>query len=179
MPATRDLAFSLLPLEPEPVSSGDGALVYRVIQPAPPHPLRIDFGEWTSAPYRGEGWADDEQVFAATANWILGTKARFFFPVRGPGDRHVSIQITPFTYSGAASQTLTLSVNDRPLDVSWVLDPGWQVIQVSLPESVLRQGLNTLTLNFDHAIAPSSVLPGNTDNRPLSAAVDWVEISGQ
>lgn len=179
MPATRALAFSLLPLEPEPVSSGDGALVYRVIQPAPPDPLRVDFGHWTSAPYRGEGWADDEEVFAASANWMLGGEARLFFPVRGPGDRHVSIQIAPFAYPGAASQTLTLSVNDRPLDVSRVLDPGWQVVQLSLPESVLRQGLNTLTLTLDHAMAPSSVLPGNTDSRPLSAAVDWVEVSGQ
>jgi hypothetical protein len=74
---------------------------------------------------------------------------------------------------------LTLSLNDQPLDGAWVLDAGWQVVEVTLPESVLRQGLNTLTLNFDHAVAPSSVLPDNTDDRPLSAAVDWVEINGR
>jgi hypothetical protein len=179
MPATRDLAFSLLPLDSEPVASGDGATVYRVIQPSLPDPIRVDFGDWTAAPYRGRGWVDDEEVFAATGNWVLGTEATFFFPVRDAGDRHLSMHIAPFTYPGAAPQILTLSLNDHPLDGAWVLDAGWQVVGVSLPESVLRQGLNTLTLNFDHAAAPSSVLPDNTDDRPLSAAVDWMEISSR
>jgi len=179
MPATRDLAFSLLPLHPEPVASADGATVYRVIQPGLPDPVRFDFGDWTSAPYRGPGWADDEEIFAATGNWILGTEASLFFPVRGAGDRHLSMQIAPFAYSGAPPQALTLTLNGQPLNGSFVLDEGWQVIELTLPESTLRQGLNTLTLDFDHATLPSSVLPGNTDDRPLSAAVDWVEISAQ
>ncbi|GAB4541000.1 MAG: interleukin-like EMT inducer domain-containing protein [Anaerolineae bacterium] len=179
MPVTRDLAFSLLPLEPEPVASGDGAYVYRVIQSPLPNPLRVDFGDWTSAPYRGEGWADDEEVFAATANWVLGTEARVFFPVRGPGDRYLSLQVAPFTYARAAPQTLGLSVNGQALEVSWVLSPGWQVVEATLPGSVLRQGLNTLTLNFDHAIAPASVLPGSGDSRLLAGAVDWVEVREQ
>jgi len=179
MPATRDLAFSLLPLDPEPVASGDGSTVYRVVQPSLPDPLRVDFGNWTSAPYRGHGWADDEEVFAATGNWVLGTEANLFLPVRDAGDRRLSMQIAPFTYPGAPAQTVTVNLNGRPLNVSFVLDEGWQVIEVTLPESTLRQGLNTLTLSFDYAIAPSSVLPGNTDDRPLSAAVDWLEIGVQ
>ena len=179
MPATRDLAFSLLPLDPEPVASGDGSTVYRVVQPSLPDPLRVDFGNWTSAPYRGHGWADDEEVFAATGNWVLGTEANLFLPVRDAGDRRLSMQIAPFTYPGAPAQTVTVNLNGRPLNVSFVLDEGWQVIEVPLPESTLRQGLNTLTLSFDYAIAPSSVLPGNTDDRPLSAAVDWLEIGVQ
>jgi hypothetical protein len=180
MPAVRDLAFSLLPLDPNPVASGDGATVYRVVQPPPPDPLRVDFGNWTAVPYRGEGWADDEEVFAATANWVLGSEARFFFPVRGAGDRRLALHIAPFAYPGAPPQTLTLSLNGHPLDVNFSLREGWQVIETLLPESALRQGLNTLTLRFDHATRPSAVLPATSDDRPLSAAVDWVEVrSGQ
>jgi len=74
---------------------------------------------------------------------------------------------------------LTLNLNGQPMNVSFVLDEGWQVIEATLPESAMRQGLNTITLNFDHAVTPSSVLPGNIDDRPLSAAVDWVETSAQ
>jgi len=91
----------------------------------------------------------------------------------------VSMQIAPFAYPGAPPQMLTLNLNGQPLNVSFVLDEGWQVIEATLPESTLGQGLNTLTLDFDHALTPSSVLPGNIDDRPLSAAVDWVEISAQ
>jgi len=179
MPAVRDLAFSLLPLDPEPVAGGDGATVYRVVPPPVPNPLRVDFGDWRSAPYRGEGWGDDEEVFATTANWAVGTQARVFFPVRGGGDRRLSMRIAPFAYPGAPPQTLTLSLNGRPLPGSFALSEGWQVIEATLPQSALRQGLNTLTLGFDHATPPSTALPGSSDDRPLSAAVDWVEVSGE
>jgi hypothetical protein len=179
MPATRDLALALLPLDPAPVASGDGATAYRVVQPPPPDPLRVDFGAWTAAPYRGEGWGDDEEVFAASANWVLGTEARLFFPVRGSGDRRLALRITPFAYPSAPPQTLALVLNDQPVGGMLSLDEGWQVIETTLPESALRQGLNTLVLRLGHATPPSDVLPGVSDERPLSAAVDWVEVGRQ
>jgi hypothetical protein len=179
MPATRDLAFALLPLDPAPVASGDGATAYRVVQPPLPDPLRVDFGTWTAAPYRGEGWGDDEEVFSASANWVLGTEARLFFPVRGSGDRRLALRITPFAYPDAPSQTVDLVLNDKPVRWTLYMGEGWQVMETTLPESMLRQGLNTLTLRFDHATRPSDVLPGVSDERPLSAAVDWVEVGRQ
>jgi hypothetical protein len=148
-----------------------------VIQPPLPDPLRVDFGDWRSAPYRGEGWADDEEIFAATANWAVGTEARFFFPLRGEGARRLRMQIAPFAYPGAPPQTLTLTLNDRPLDGTITLREGWQVVEVNLPAWALQQGLNTLILQFEYATSPSAALPGNQDDRPLAAAVDWIEIS--
>jgi hypothetical protein len=70
-----------------------------------------------------------------------------------------------------------MSLNDQVLDVVLPLREGWQVIEVTLPESLLHQGLNILTLQFDHATPPSAVLPGALDDRPLAAAVDWLEVS--
>jgi len=177
MPATRDLAFSLIPLDPNPLASDDGATVYRVEQTPLREPLRVDFGDWTSAPYRGGGWADDEEVFAASANWAVGTEARFFFPVRGVGARRLALRIVPFAYPDAPPQRLTLSLNDQPLDISLPLGQGWQVLETTLPEWALRQGLNALTLHFEYAASPSSVLPASTDGRSLAAAVDWMEVS--
>ena len=176
MGATQDLAFSLLPLDSQPVVSGDGAAVYRIAQPPVPDTVWVDFGDWTSAPYRGEGWSDDEDVFAASANWAVGTEARVFFPVRGAGERYLSMQIAPFAYPGAPSQTVSLSVNDERPFGRILLAEGWQIIGVTLPGPALREGLNTLTLRFDHAVRPSTVLPGNTDDRPLAGAVDWMEV---
>jgi hypothetical protein len=179
MPAARDLAFALLPLDLDPVASGDGATAYQVVQPPLPDPLRVDFGDWAAAPYRGEGWGDDEEVFSASANWVLGTEARIFFPVRGGGTRHLALRITPFAYPDAPSQTVALILNDKPAGETLSLGEGWQVIETTLPESALRQGLNTLVLRFGHAVAPSGVLPGVSDERPLSAAVDWVEVGSR
>jgi hypothetical protein len=179
MPAARDLAFSLLPLDSQPLASGDGAAVYRVIQPPVADPLRVDFGEWSSAPYRGEGWAGDEEIFAATANWAVGTEAHFFFPVRGPGDRRFAAHIAPLAYPGAPPQRLSLRLNGQALDAPLALHDGWQVVQATLPEAALRQGLNRIALRFDYAAAPTAVLPGASDDRPLAAAVDWIEVRSE
>ena len=173
---TAQLALSLVPVEAQPVSEADGTTVYRVVQSPVPDPLRIDFGDWTAAPYRGDGWYDDEDVFAAGANWAVQLQAQVFLPVRGAGDRTLSMQIAPFVYPGAPSQKVTFSLNDYPLDASFALNEGWQVIRVTLPEAALRQGLNRLDLHFDHATAPSAVLPGSTDGRTLAAAMDWLEV---
>ena len=89
------------------------------------------------------------------------------------------MRIAPFAYPSASPQTLTLSLNGQPLDIVSSLREGWQVVEITLPGSKLRQGLNTLTLRFDHAIAPSDVLHDVPDDRPLAAAVDWVQVGSQ
>jgi hypothetical protein len=173
---TRELALALLPHEPTPFACAGGTCVYRLIQPSLPNPLRIELGEWRSFPYRGEGWGDDEEVFGAQANWVIGSEAHLFFPVRGAGDRRLALRIAPFAYPGAAQQTLTLTLNGRPIGKSLELGEGWQIVSLRVPHSVLRQGLNVLTLHFAHAVAPVAVLD-IPDDRPLAAAVDWLEIS--
>jgi len=143
-----------------------------------PNPLRVDLGDWRSLPYRGEGWGDDEEVFGTMANWVIGTEARLFFPVRGAGERRLALRLVPFSYPGAARQTLTLTLNSQPLGRPFDLDEGWQIISARAPESTLRQGLNTLTLHFAYAVPPANVL-NIPDDRPLAAAVDWIEVSSE
>jgi len=174
--ATRELVLALLPHVPTPLASADGVLVYRLLQPPLPNLLRIDLGDWRSAPYRGEGWGEDEEVFGATANWVIGTQAQLFFPVRGKGERRIALRIAPFDYPDAAQQALTLTLNGQSLRGRITLDGGWQITSVRLPESMLRQGLNTLTLHFAHAVPPATVLDVS-DSRPLAAAVDWMEVA--
>jgi hypothetical protein len=126
-----------------------------------PNPLLLDFGDWTSDPYRGEGWAGNEEIFAATANWATATEATLFFPVRGSGDRHLSLQIAPFSYPGVPRQTLSLSLNDHLLANNFSLHEDWQLIEATLPAANLTSGLNRLTLHFAHTAQPRQVLPAS------------------
>lgn len=175
--ATRELALALLPHEPTPLRCASSTCVYRLIQSPLSNPLRIDLGEWRSFPYRGAGWGDDEEVFGTRANWVIGSHAYLFFPVRGTGDRRLALRIVPFAYPGAAQQTLTLTLNERPLGKTLELDEGWQIVSIRAPHAVLHQGLNKLGLHFAYAVPPANVL-NVPDDRPLAAAVDWLEISG-
>ncbi|MCS7261486.1 MAG: hypothetical protein NZ765_12055, partial [Anaerolineae bacterium] len=110
------------------------------------------------------------------ANWVIGLQAQLFFPVRDPGDYRLALRIAPFTYPGAAQQTLTLALNGQLLGKSLEMGEGWQIVSIRVPRSALRQGLNTLTLQFAYAVAPAAVLDVR-DDRPLAAAVDWFEVS--
>jgi hypothetical protein len=159
--ATRHLALELIPHQAEPVYQSPGTQALAVQQKDIPNPLLLDFGDWTSDPYRGEGWAGNEEIFAATANWATAAEATLFFPVRGSGDRHLSLQIAPFSYPGMPEQTLSLSLNDHLLANNFSLYEGWQLIETTLPAANLISGLNRLTLHFAHTAQPRQVLPAS------------------
>ncbi|MCB0197217.1 MAG: hypothetical protein KDJ65_35045, partial [Anaerolineae bacterium] len=158
--STRMLALDLIPHQPEPVYESPGVQAFAVEQAAIPASLVIDFGDWTSDPYRGHGWAGNETVFDATGNWATAAEAEIFVPVRGSGDRQLALQIAPFSYPGAPEQQVEMRLNDAVLD-SYPLHDGWQTIELSLPETGLINGLNRLTLHFAHTAQPRQVLPAN------------------
>ncbi len=158
-PATRRLALDMIPHRAEPVYQSPGVQAFAVEQVPVPEPLVLDFGDWTSAPYRGEGWAGDEIIFAATANWATAIEAVIFFPVRGSGDRQLALQVAPFTYPGSPSQAVGLILNGREILHDLPLHEGWQPVEAVLPETALTPGLNRLSLRFAHTAQPRQVLP--------------------
>jgi len=159
--ATRELTLSLIPHQAQPAYQSPGVEVFAVT-PAPiPNPLVLDFGDWTSAPYRGEGWTDNETVFAATANWATATTAEIFFPARGPGNRNLALQIAPFNAPGLPPQRVSFAVNGHQLIDSYSLREGWQRIELTLPAEFLQDGLNRLALQFNHTAQPRQTLPAN------------------
>jgi hypothetical protein len=157
--ATRSLALELIPHQPEPVYHSPGVQAFAVQQADLPDSLRIDFGDWTAFPYRGEDWAGDEEIFSATANWAVAEEAEIFFPIRGLSERQLVLQIAPFSYLGLPEQQVHFSLNGQRLDRIFSLREGWQVIELALPEIALKQGLNRLTLHFGRLTEPRQVLP--------------------
>ncbi|MCK6624273.1 MAG: hypothetical protein L6R45_03745 [Anaerolineae bacterium] len=159
--STRQLALDLIPHDPQPSYQSRGVQAFAVQQGAIPDPLILDFGDWSSDPYRGEGWSSNEEIFAATANWAAAAEVVLFFPIRGPGNRRVSFQIAPFSYPGMPRQSVVLVLNNYLLLDSFSLSEGWQTIEASLPESYLTPGLNRLMLRFTQTAQPRQVLPAN------------------
>ncbi|MDM8527711.1 interleukin-like EMT inducer domain-containing protein, partial [Anaerolineales bacterium HSG24] len=165
--ATQQLAFDLIPHVPEPVYQSPGVRAFAIQQATLPNPLTIDMGDWSSDPYRGHGWAGNETIFAATANWITGNEAELYFPVQGAvqtdGDRHVTMQIAPFSYPESPPQQLTIKLNEQStILLSQTLNEGWQEIQITLPEARLHTGLNRLYLQLSHTAQPRQVIPTDT-----------------
>jgi hypothetical protein len=156
------MALDLIPHQPDPVYESPGVQAFAVQQAEIPNPLVLDFGDWRSDPYRGEGWAGNEEIFAATANWAMDTEAVIFFPARGGGDRRLVLQIAPFNYPNMPSrQSIGFSLNGEPVANNFSLEEGWQTIEVTLPKTSLKEGLNRLTLHFSQTAQPRQVLPAS------------------
>jgi len=174
MTRTVDYALEILPLEPEPVYDRDGVLAYRVIQPPPQADFTIDFGLEETEMYRGEGWSWNEEIGGLNANWATAQRARVFVPLRQEGDYKLTIAALPFSHQGAPPQKVKITMNGHPVS-ELSLTANWAPYKVDIPSTVIRYGLNELTLHFSHLASPQDVLPGSSDQRTLAVAVDYVK----
>jgi hypothetical protein len=136
-------------------------LLYRVRQRPLPDRLEVDLGTggWATMAL-GEGWAADEVIAGATANWAVAQRARVFLPAQEE-DYQLTLRAMPFDYPGAQTQSLELWLNGAPLALDLVLAPGWNEVGLRVPAERLDPGLNEVRLRFDHLAAPADVLPGD------------------
>ncbi|MFB0536536.1 MAG: hypothetical protein ACETWR_16315, partial [Anaerolineae bacterium] len=158
MTRTVDYALEVLPLEPEPVYDRDGVLAYRVIQPPPRTDFVIDFGLEETEMYRGEGWSWNEEMGGVSANWATAHQARVFIPLRQEGDYKLTLAALPFSYQGVPPQKVQVTMNGHPVS-ELSLTANWAPYEVDIPSTVIRYGLNELTLHFSHLASPQDVLP--------------------
>jgi hypothetical protein len=174
MTRTVDYALEVLPLEPKPVYDREGVLAYRVIQPPPRADFTIDFGLEETEMYRGEGWSWNEEIGGVSANWATAQRARVFIPLHQEGDYKLTIAALPFSYQGAPPERVNITMNGH-LVSELALTANWAPYEVDIPSTVIRYGLNELTLHFSQLASPQDVLPENLDQRTLAAAVDYVK----
>jgi hypothetical protein len=175
MTRTVDYALEVLPLEPEPVYNRHGVLAYRVIQPPPRTDFIIDFGLEETEMYRGEGWSWNEEIGSVSANWAMAQRARVFIPLHKMGDYRLTIAALPFSYQGTPPQRVNIMMNGYPVS-ELSLTANWAPYEVDIPSTVIRYGLNEMTLHFSHLASPQDVLPGSSDQRTLAVAVDYVKL---
>jgi len=174
MARTVDYALEILPLEPEPTYDREGVLAYRVIQPPPRSDFTIDFGLEETDMYRGEGWSWNEEIGGVKANWAAAQRARVLVPLRQEGDYKLTMAALPFSYQGAPPQRVKVTMNGHPVS-ELSLTVNWASYEVDIPSTVVRDGLNELTLHFSHLASPQDVLPESSDPRTLAVAVDYVK----
>jgi len=163
---TRDAALAyveeVLPMHK--IYDQDGWLLYRVDRdPATTRTaVEVDFG--STAPLaqmaQGEGWAADELLQGATANWAVEQEARVLLPSTDGAGYRLTVRALPFEYPDAKVQTMALVVNGHRLEPV-TLSPGWADYAWEVPADLLEQPINDLRFEFDHLSAPADVLPGD------------------
>ena len=153
----------VLPLEAAPFWTGEGIEAYRVIQPTAPVAMSVDLGEPGTAPYRGEGWYEDEVIQGRSAVWAGadGVDARLFLRTDDAQPHTLILDVLPFAYPGAPTQQLRVFVNGRPVGSPVNLAPGWQQLTFSIPAGITRDHTNVITLRAAWRARPRDVFPGH------------------
>ncbi|MCP4165715.1 MAG: hypothetical protein GY759_07455 [Chloroflexi bacterium] len=153
--ASQQLALDLIPHSEEPIID-DGQIQVWAVEPDEPLPLALDFGGQVTDAWRGRGWARDEaDVGGASGIWATAERSHVLFRSEDTTPRRLKLRVQPFTWPGATPQKLTIALNDKQLDATITLAPGWQEYEVELTPQV---GINHLWFEFGRVDSPRLVL---------------------
>jgi hypothetical protein len=119
----------------------------------------------------GSGWADAEGDF----RWAVGRRATLLFPRRTPRNRVIRVHALPLSDPALPPQNVHVSLNGHLLGAI-ALAPRWSDYSIAAAAISWKDGLNTLTFDFDRATAPASNDPSSVDRRELAAAFRRISI---
>lgn len=131
----------------------------------------LDIGDPAVAGFTGGGFGRDLAVTDAGRQvvWIEGETARVRVPRAGWHGATIRVAIRPHAPHDGRVQRVAAALNGRAVGVT-TLREGWQEIAFASRGRDWRYGFNVLELQFSYAA------PSDGDPRPLSAAIDWLQI---
>jgi hypothetical protein len=135
---------------------------------------RIELGVDDEVAVR-EGWHRPERDGGTTFRWA-SREAALRVALDHPATLRVQIRSRAFTWPGAPPQTVALTVNGTAGGPAVAVPEAWATVEILVPQAHWRAGVNDLRLTFARATRPSD-LGASTDQRDLSAAVDYVRVA--
>lgn len=149
-------------------------IVYEMERPPAGRPLNIDFTQAWSALYVGRGF----QPPSDSGSWAARSEAELQLPIHGKDWKAVAVEMMPFVYEGASSQTVELFLNGCRLG-SVTLEPRVVACQFPIPSGALDdRPCSTLRFRFKYCLSPADVGLSN-DRRPLAGAVRRLHVLGE
>lgn len=131
--------------------------------------------EQADEPFVLAGFHGPESAGGNWFRWLSGREARFVMPLDDARAARLRLRMAPMDYPGAEPQKLEVLVNEQSLG-SVAMRPDFDNYDFAVPAAALRSGLNVVTLRFARAMSPADVVPGSTDRRVFSAAIDSAEL---
>lgn len=136
---------------------------------------RFDFGG-AELLLQGRGWSYPETNRGGVGyQWAMGPVVELGLPLEKPRPAWIRLRALPFQYPEAPPQILELRLNEKAI-ATVELVGGWTQHEFRVPPAAWSSGANILFLTFSRSTAPAQVVPGSHDQRPLSAAFDFLEL---
>ena len=131
--------------------------------------------EHADEPFVLAGFHGPESIEGNWFRWLSAKEARFVVPLDEPRTATLRLRMSPMDYPGAVPQRMEVLVNDRSAG-SAIMRPDFDNYDFAVSKDFWRPGLNVVTLRFARAESPAQVVPGSTDRRLFSAAIDSAEL---
>jgi hypothetical protein len=132
---------------------------------------KIDLGTPEATRFLGSGW--DRAEVGLEGLWANNLSAILYFtPGKGGGDYLLQFSGTALNRPDVP-QTVTVSLNDRPIGDLAVQPGAPQHYELTLPAEALQPGLNKIAFTFSHLYTPRE-LNINMDPRRLAVWFDYI-----
>ena len=138
----------------------------------PARPVSIDVGADDRAMV-GAGWFAPERAAHLSFRWA-GQRAEILLPPLPAGHVRVRLRTYAFSYPSAPEQRVHLQIGDA-VAAPAAVGSDWSWIELSIELARPTSPGTPMILAFTRATPPSAV-QASKDGRPLSAAVDMIEI---
>jgi hypothetical protein len=133
---------------------------------------RVDLGTGDEV-FLGDGWHAAERSHDTTYRWARDG-AGLLVPLDHATPLILQVRTMPLVFPGVGPMGLRVSVNGR-----WFgphpLQPGWQLVEFSVPDTAWRSGVNRIVLGLGREFRPRDIGLGD-DDRPMAAAFDYVRV---
>jgi len=131
--------------------------------------------EQADEPFVLAGFHGPESIGGNWFRWLSAKEARFAIPLEQPLAATLRLRMSPMDYPGAVPQRMEVLVNDRSAG-SAIMRPDFDNYDFAVSKDFWQTGVNVVTLRFARAESPAELVPGSTDRRVFSAAIDSAEL---
>jgi hypothetical protein len=139
----------------------------------------IDFGSTAPKFFLLEGWWPPERWKRQTFAWSNANESQLWGVFPQPEDFVMELRLLACSLPGGPPQGMTIYVNERFLGAVQPEADDWHLYTVRLPKTFLTTGLNSFRFVYRYTASPAEVFPGNTDDRRLAVAFDFMKLRAE
>jgi hypothetical protein len=136
--------------------------------------ISVDVGTSEGRTFLTSGFSGDERIGDRTAAWSVGLKSRVTFSTDDRAQQQM-LRFVAVAFRDLAPLPVSVVVNGAPAGVISV-PARWSLISLPLPASALKDGINTIDLEYPRTVRPRDVDPSSQDDRELALMIDRIAI---
>jgi hypothetical protein len=124
-----------------------------------------------------EGVGPAEAEGELTYAWSNAPTSQLWVRLTHPEDYVMELRLLAFP--DGPPQGVTIYANGQLVGEVALEAQGWHRYAVHVPKTVLTPGLNNLRFVYRYVASPAEVFPGNTDDRKLAVAFDFMQLRAE